>query len=354
MKKILFYGETSKNAVHGISISNDLFIKDLQASFNIKVINEQSNLSEHGAIGYSKVRNLCLALLSIWAVARRDSFDYFYSVLSVSVQGIFKSLLMLICLKLASSKTKLIIHVHRGDLSDRAEQSFILLLLFKFTIKLVDNVVLISKKQVEDYNKVSFLGAKKYVYVANSIDTIEYANELNHQHKSSYLYLSNYLKEKGIFDLLSVWKGLPSDCRLRCFGGETPDASVGVLKQQFNLKNVEFSQAIYNSKKYSVIASSKAVILPSWNEGAPLVLLEAMSLGVPVIASDVGFISEMLGNDYPFLFEAKNCNSIRDAILKFEAYSKQDQVNIGLSLKKQFYQEYSRESRISDYMSVFS
>ena len=46
------------------------------------------------------------------------------------------------------------------------------------------------------------------------------------------------------------------------------------------------------------------VIIPSKSEGIPLVLLESLASGRPVIASDVGAIGEVLGPDTGFLIGA--------------------------------------------------
>jgi glycosyltransferase involved in cell wall biosynthesis len=126
------------------------------------------------------------------------------------------------------------------------------------------------------------------------------------------------------------------------------------LQNEFPLSNVNYSLSVLDLKKFEVIGLSKALILPSWNEGAPLVILEAMSLGTPIIASNVGFIREMVGDDYPFLFEAQNITMLKSTILKFEALTEQELQDIGSGLKRRFKHEYTRERRVSDYLEVFS
>jgi len=52
---------------------------------------------------------------------------------------------------------------------------------------------------------------------------------------------------------------------------------------------VLFLGSVDNKKLYSLYANALAVIIPSiWPENAPLVALEAISVGTPVIASNMG------------------------------------------------------------------
>jgi glycosyltransferase involved in cell wall biosynthesis len=60
-------------------------------------------------------------------------------------------------------------------------------------------------------------------------------------------------------------------------------------------KNCHFIGNIPNAGAYCSLAD--IFMLPSNYEGLPMVILEAMSLGKPVVASDVGGVSEIVRND---------------------------------------------------------
>lgn len=47
----------------------------------------------------------------------------------------------------------------------------------------------------------------------------------------------------------------------------------------------------------ALMAASDVLIMPSWHEGLPYTLLEAMSIGLPVVASQVGGLAEVLQHD---------------------------------------------------------
>jgi glycosyltransferase involved in cell wall biosynthesis len=57
-------------------------------------------------------------------------------------------------------------------------------------------------------------------------------------------------------------------------------------------------------------------VLSSLYEGFGLVLLEAMSSNVPIIASRSPAIPEVLGDDYPNLFQPKSVKSLAENMIK--------------------------------------
>ncbi|WP_295042877.1 glycosyltransferase [uncultured Paracoccus sp.] len=64
----------------------------------------------------------------------------------------------------------------------------------------------------------------------------------------------------------------------------------------------------------ALMAASDLLVLPSGFEGLPLVLLEAMSIGLPIVATDVAGSAEALGPDHPWLVPPRRSRPLADAI----------------------------------------
>ncbi len=64
----------------------------------------------------------------------------------------------------------------------------------------------------------------------------------------------------------------------------------------------------------SLLASADLFVLASRFEGLPLVVLEAMSAGVPVVATAIGGTIEALGHDHPYLVEPGRPHALAEAI----------------------------------------
>ena len=96
------------------------------------------------------------------------------------------------------------------------------------------------------------------------------------------------------------------------------------LAKKFNLKNkIEFTGGLVHNKIPTILNNSDVYIHSSLKEGMPISILEAMSTGMPVIATNVGATKEIFTKwkrDNNFLIEPNNClaifNSLREVFLK--------------------------------------
>lgn len=107
------------------------------------------------------------------------------------------------------------------------------------------------------------------------------------------LFLGLLGKRKGIFDVLAVLDELRHDVpEVRLIAGgdgeiEEVRATVASLGLQ---EHVEVPGWIGQEKKQVLLKSADIFVLPSYNEGLPMSLLEAMAAGLPVVCSNVGGI----------------------------------------------------------------
>jgi glycosyltransferase involved in cell wall biosynthesis len=90
------------------------------------------------------------------------------------------------------------------------------------------------------------------------------------------------------------------------------------LMHKYNLdNNVSFLEFSPNSEVPKFLSASDVFVLPSLSEGLPLAMLEAMATGVPVVASKVGGIPDILTDGYNGLMvEPRNPGALAEAILR--------------------------------------
>jgi glycosyltransferase involved in cell wall biosynthesis len=115
-------------------------------------------------------------------------------------------------------------------------------------------------------------------------------------------YLLSYgrfdLFQKGLDTLLRAFAALAPDfpgLRL-CVAGRGKDGErVRSLSRSLGLESrLDFREGVSRDEVLSLFSGALALLMPSRLEGLPMVAGEAMAAGVPVIASDVGALDELL------------------------------------------------------------
>lgn len=109
---------------------------------------------------------------------------------------------------------------------------------------------------------------------------------------------------------------------------------------------------IPNHHKGSIYALSTLYVQPSWDEGFGLPILEAMSLGCPVISSDRGSLKEVGGEAVTYFDPGTNELSQKiDDLLRSEA-KRQELITRGLSQAKKFSWKKTAELTMAVYKSI--
>jgi len=118
--------------------------------------------------------------------------------------------------------------------------------------------------------------------------------------RPTIVFLGALSHSKGVFELLEAFARVAgdfADARL-IFAGR---GAVDVLReraQQLGIASrVSFPGWLNAGAKDEMLASAAVLVLPSYAEGLPMAVLEAMSWGTPVIASRVGAIPQVIEHD---------------------------------------------------------
>ena len=146
-------------------------------------------------------------------------------------------------------------------------------------------------------------------FVNKSNDTI------SKQSENYFLFLGRLDELKGIQILIEIWKDI-KDINLVVIGKGPLEVEISEFIEKNKLNNVNLLGYKNKEEVMRFISKAKALIVPSqWYEGFPMTISESLSMGVPVIASDIGNLSTIIESEKNgLLFKYNDKQELKDKI----------------------------------------
>lgn len=124
----------------------------------------------------------------------------------------------------------------------------------------------------------------------------------------TFAFLGRIVPTKGIKVLCDAFTELPY-LDIYIYG------NIGGSKRFLEKDNIHFMGGYHNNDIKNILDKIDVLIVPStWLENSPLVMQEAFLAGVTVIASNIGGMKELIGENEGFLFEANNYKALKSTI----------------------------------------
>ncbi len=174
------------------------------------------------------------------------------------------------------------------------------------------------------YNQKYFseeYGFKGKTYVTHTGIDVENFNEgrdksfsLGETRKPIITFVGRLISQKGINLLIESAKNIQQEFSL-VFAGSGNQKSIENKLREAGVKNYKFLGFIDQRQLAELYSKTDIYVLPSFYEDFPNTILEAMSLKVPIIASKINGIPEMINSgEEGVLFEAGNVKELQIAI----------------------------------------
>ncbi len=184
-----------------------------------------------------------------------------------------------------------------------------------------------------------------------------YVNSLGLEPKNYIIFLGRLVPEKRPELLLEAFKLLDPQRWKLVFVGDTSgtDEFKSELTKNKNDKII-FTNTLTGTKLSEIVRGAGLFVLPSDLEGLPLVVLEAMREGIPVLASDIPPHCQLIGQDRGSLFKAGNLQSLITKLkqvlsqpteLSIRAKKAQEYVQANYSWKKVSYENLVLYTKLS-------
>jgi len=198
------------------------------------------------------------------------------------------------------------------------------------------------------YNGISKL--KDSLYFHKVKEEVEKIRE--NQYNKIFIFIGRLAEEKNIPLLLDIFSNLENS-KLLIIGKDTSEE----LEFLSYINNNPASNIFYLGAKENIgdyIKSSDALVITSLHEGLPIVALEALSLGVPILSTPVGSLRDLIKNwENGFLSKEIDKESYLK-VVKLFLYLNKEEIN---KIKKKnielFNKKYSIEICTKNYKKIY-
>ena len=307
-------------AVSGVSTHVNLLMESaLGEDFEIVHFQVGSEGRDEGAIGRFLRLLASPFLLAATIVFRHASLVHLNT--SLNTRADWRDLVYLAIAKMLGART--VYQVHGGDLPQRFyARSRLLTSFLRWTLGLPDLVVVLAQVELAAYRE--FVPDQTVVALPNGIDCRPFGAvptvRSNDEQALRLVYIGRVAREKGLYETLQAVRlahELGVETRLVIAGQGAEESRLRRYAQALGIApRVCFVGPVFGADKVKLFAGADAMVLASYAEGLPYALLEAMAAGVPVIATPVGAIPDVVTDGiHGFLVPPRDGKAIAESLV---------------------------------------
>lgn len=298
-------------------------------------------------------------LINLFKIIKILKPDLIHSITLVSIlaSGIIALLLKL---KLVASFSGLGFFFTNQNYRSKIIRFFI-----EFTLSLIFTnrysvAIFQNKSDLKYLSSKCSLKKHKYYLIKGTGINLRYYNKIKRKklEHEYFLMASRILRDKGVIEYIKAANiakraGVSYDFKL--IGNVDPNnpSSINIndLKRINYDKAVKYSRHIQNIKK--IIKNAYAIVLPSYREGFPRIIIEAGALGVPAIVSNsIGTRESVINNITGIIVKTKDHKSLARAFKKIYKNKKRRNL-LGKNAKKFVFKNFDEKKISSAHLKVY-
>ena len=310
-----------REAVSGVSTHLNLLMGSrLAQDHELVHFQVGSEGRKEGALG--RLLRLIASPFALFATILFRQVDVVHLNTSLNPRAYWRDLAYLLVAKLL--RARVLYQVHGGALpQDFFRGRRVLTGLLRWSLGLPDLIVVLAKVELEAYRR--FVPEQTTLLVPNGIDCAPFARVPTVRSRPDsplrLVYVGRLAREKGLYETLDAVRlarlhGL--DVRL-VVAGDGPEAEgLRQCTQALGIgERVSFKGPVFGPDKVELLRGADVAVLPSYAEGLPYALLEAMAAGIPVLATPVGAIPDVVTEGtHGFLVPPRDSAAIAGAIAR--------------------------------------
>lgn len=349
------------NPVHGESLISEYITKSqlLNHQFTIEIldIKTSSTIEDIEKLKLNKFFKLLKVYFSFFKTIIIFNPNIIYITVSPTGFAFLKDSLLVIISKIFAKK--ILIHLHGKGIAIKKNNSSFYSFLYKLVFKNTYCICLSNKLKTD----IQGLGVKKIFILNNGISIQQVANiSTNINSTIKLLFLSNLIKEKGIYVYLEVCKKLHDlnvSFNANIIGKpfDVQETDIKKFVDDNNLHNkLNYLGAKYGNEKFTLLNEADVLIFPTMykNEAFPLVLLEAMQFGVVPISTPEGGIADIIDEGKNgFVVPHENIDAIVEKII-FLYKNRQVLLQMAETCRTDFLAKYTLDKFEENILQIFN
>lgn len=265
------------------------------------------------------IRDYFSAINETHKLLKSQQYDVLHLCTSAHL-SLFKDLFVLKMAKFYG--TKAIVHFHFGRIPELIQRRNWEYRILRKVCKAADNVIVMDKRT---FDALKLTGMSNVNYLPNplSLDIIQKVDTMERNVKripGKLVFVGHVIKTKGTIELVEACK-LFDDIELHVIGSgddEIIDEMIKIASSKDNEHWLKMRGEIPHNEVLLEMMSASVFVFPSYTEGFPNVILEAMACGCPIVATTVGAIPEMLdiehGYNYGICVAPQNTQAFADGV----------------------------------------
>lgn len=234
----------------------------------------------------------------------------------MSSRGSFyrKSLFILKAYKL---NKKIILHIHGSEFEKfyKKECNELAKKYVRYIFSLCDKVIALSDEWRDILGQITDICKIDILYNSIEINKIQKYKDYK---KKKILFLGRIGKRKGVYDILSIVPNIIKkhpDAEFILAGDGEVEKIKEICKENKLENNCIILGWTSGEQKIKLLTEATIYLLPSYNEGMPISILEAMANKLPIISTNIGGIPQLIENNKEgFLIEPGNLMQLEESI----------------------------------------
>ena len=228
---------------------------------------------------------------------------------------------------------------------------------FCFIMRYVDVLILLSPRFVSEFDTI--IPRTEKLVVPNFAPSFNLADERS-QSGVGVLFVGRLSAKKGVYDLLKAAIALRSEpaIHFHLAGLEETQADKNrilcELRNNHIQEKVHLAGYVQGRAKARLFACSDILVLPSYTEVFPMVILEAMAAGMPVIATPVGAIPDMVIDGVNGFIVPEGDHELLAERIRYLLGHPRERREMGRNNLRKFNEEYSLQVNIQRISKIYS